>query len=71
MNNYRSIWTALIDVPFEQSWISVKNIRTRYAHAGQKGKPVVIMLHGTAGSWEGFAENLGPRPSTSIATRST
>jgi 2-hydroxy-6-oxonona-2,4-dienedioate hydrolase len=25
-----------------------------------KWKPVVIMLHGTAGSWEGFAENLGP-----------
>jgi 2-hydroxy-6-oxonona-2,4-dienedioate hydrolase len=60
MDNYRSIWTALIDVPFEQSWVHAKGIKTRYAHAGHSGKPVVIMLHGTAGSWEGFAENLGP-----------
>ncbi|MES1976406.1 MAG: alpha/beta hydrolase [Pseudomonadota bacterium] len=60
MENYRSIWTALIDVPFQQSWVHAKGIKTRYAHAGQSGKPVVIMLHGTAGSWEGFAENLGP-----------
>lgn len=60
MKNYRSIWTALIDVPFTQAWVDVKGIKTRYAHAGTPGKPVVIMLHGTAGSWEGFAENLGP-----------
>lgn len=60
MENYKSIWNALMDVPFEQSWVVANGIKTRYAHAGEFGKPVVIMLHGTAGSWEGFAENLGP-----------
>ena len=60
MKPYKSIWTALIDVPFTQAWVDVQGIKTRYAHAGTPGKPVVIMLHGTAGSWEGFAENLGP-----------
>jgi len=60
MKNFRSIWTALIDVPFTQGWADVKGVKTRYAHAGTPGKPVVLMLHGTAGSWEGFAENLGP-----------
>jgi len=60
MKPYRSIWTALIDVPFTQAWVDVNGIKTRYAHAGTAGKPVVVMLHGTAGSWEGFAENLGP-----------
>lgn len=60
MRPYRSIWTALIDVPFTQAWVDVQGIKTRYAHAGTPGKPVVVMLHGTAGSWEGFAENLGP-----------
>lgn len=60
MKPYRSIWTALIDVPFTQGWVDVNGIKTRYAHAGTIGKPAVVMLHGTAGSWEGFAENLGP-----------
>lgn len=60
MKKFRSIWTALIDVAFTQGWVDVQGIRTRYAHAGTPGKPVVLMLHGTAGSWEGFAENLGP-----------
>ncbi len=58
--NYQSIWTALMDVPFEQTWVDADGIRTRYARAGERGKPVAIMLHGTAGSWEGFARNLGP-----------
>lgn len=58
--NYQSIWTALMDVPFEQAWVDADGIRTRYARAGERGKPVVIMLHGTAGTWEGFARNLGP-----------
>jgi pimeloyl-ACP methyl ester carboxylesterase len=49
-----------MDVPFEQAWVDADGIRTRYARAGERGKPVVIMLHGTAGSWEGFARNLGP-----------
>ena len=60
MQTYKSIWNALTDVPFEQNWIAAAGVRTRFAHAGQRGRPVVLMLHGTAGSWENFAENLGP-----------
>ena len=58
--NHQSVWMALMNVPFEQAWVDAGGIRTRYARAGERGKPVVIMLHGTAGSWEGFARNLGP-----------
>ena len=58
--DYRSIWTSLLRVPFEQAWVQAGPLRTRYAHAGQRGRPAVVMLHGTAGSWEGFAANLGP-----------
>lgn len=60
MEDYKSIWTALVDVPFRQGWLDAGGIRTRYAHAGTPGRPVVLMLHGTAGSWENFARNLGP-----------
>ena len=56
---YRSIWTALMEVTFEQRWIDAGGIRTRYARCGPAGQPAVIFLHGTAGSWEGFAANLG------------
>jgi 2-hydroxy-6-oxonona-2,4-dienedioate hydrolase len=59
-HDYRSIWTALMRVPFEQAWVEAAGLKTRYAHAGQRGRPALLMLHGTAGSWEGFAANLGP-----------
>lgn len=59
-DDHRSIWTSLLQVPFEQKWVQAGGISTRYARAGQPGAPAVIMLHGTAGSWEGFASNLGP-----------
>ena len=57
---YRSIWTSLLSVPFEQKWIDAGGISTRYARAGSPDAPALILLHGTAGSWEGFAANLGP-----------
>ena len=57
---YRSIWTSLYDVEFEQRWINANGIQTRYMHAGSSDAPVLIMLHGTAGSWEGFSANIGP-----------
>ena len=57
---HRSIWTSLLTVPFEQGWVDAGGISTRYARAGSPHAPAVILLHGTAGSWEGFAANLGP-----------
>lgn len=56
--NYRSLWTGLRDTAFEQGFVDVEGLRTRYARSGQKGKPVLVMLHGTAGHWEAFSSNL-------------
>jgi 2-hydroxy-6-oxonona-2,4-dienedioate hydrolase len=59
-HSHRSIWTSLLTVPFEQRWVDAGGIATRYARTGAPDAPALIMLHGTAGSWEGFAANLGP-----------
>jgi 2-hydroxy-6-oxonona-2,4-dienedioate hydrolase len=58
-SDYRSIWTHLMTTPFRQDWIDVGGVRTRYVQAGDPDKPAVVMLHGTAGTWECFAANLG------------
>jgi 2-hydroxy-6-oxonona-2,4-dienedioate hydrolase len=57
IQDYRSIWTGLRDTTFEQGFVDVNGINTRYARSGTRGKPVVIMLHGTAGHWEAFSSN--------------
>jgi pimeloyl-ACP methyl ester carboxylesterase len=55
----RSIWRHLMTTPFTQDWADIGGIRTRYVHAGKKGSPAIVMLHGTAGTWECFSANLG------------
>ncbi len=57
---YRSIWGHLLTVPFEQGYLDAGGVRTRYWAAGPVDAPVLIMLHGTAGSVETFCANLGP-----------
>ncbi len=57
-NVYRSVWLELMDTPFEQNWVTAANIRTRYVRSGPRNAPAVIMLHGTAGSWETFCRNI-------------
>jgi len=57
IKDYRSIWTGLRDTAFEQGFVTVNGLNTRYAHAGKKGNPAVVMLHGTAGHWEAFSSN--------------
>jgi 2-hydroxy-6-oxonona-2,4-dienedioate hydrolase len=56
--SHRSIWTYLYQTPFALGWIDVAGVKTRYLEAGRKGAPVVIMLHGTAGSLETFCANI-------------
>jgi 2-hydroxy-6-oxonona-2,4-dienedioate hydrolase len=57
---FRSIWTDLRNVAFEQGWLDVKGTKIRYLRSGA-GKPrKVIMLPGTGGHAETFAPNLGP-----------
>ncbi|MES2534278.1 MAG: alpha/beta hydrolase [Pseudomonadota bacterium] len=55
---YESIWTHLSKVPHRLDWIDAGGIRTRYIQAGSPDKPALIMIHGTAGSLEGFCANL-------------
>ncbi len=55
---YRSLWTDLMSATFTQSWIDAGGVRTRYAQAGRSDRPALIMIHGTAGSWETFSANL-------------
>lgn len=55
---YRSIWMHLINTPFRQDWVDVGGVRTRYVQAGRADAPTVLMLHGTAGSWECFSPNI-------------
>lgn len=56
---YRSTWTDLMYTEFKQAWVDVKGVKTRYAQAGDPNAPALIMLHGTAGSWETYSATLG------------
>jgi len=51
-----SIWTGLLGVEFQQSYIDAGGIRTRAMHAGS-GTPL-ILLHGVGGHAEAYARNL-------------
>lgn len=56
---YRSIWTYLSTVPHQLTWIDCAGVRTRCLLAGPEDGPVVLLLHGTAGSLENFCANYG------------
>lgn len=53
-----SLWQELRNTPFAQGWADARGIRTRYLHAGQKGQPALIFLHGTGGHSEAYLRNL-------------
>src|SRR5690606_29642423 len=57
MNNYKSIWKYLFRTPHRLNWVDVEGVSTRYLEAGTPGAPVLILLHGTAGSLENFCAN--------------
>lgn len=56
--SFTSIWTDLQGVEFEQRYINVNGIRTRYLHAGERGSPALIFIHGTGGHAEAYIRNL-------------
>jgi 2-hydroxy-6-oxonona-2,4-dienedioate hydrolase len=58
MAGYHSIWSDLQGVAFEQGYVDAGGIRTRYLHAGRKGAPVLLFLHGTGGHAEAYVRNL-------------
>lgn len=55
-----SIWMDLLKVPFRQDYLYAGGVKTRFLSSGEKGKPLLIFLHGTAGHAEAFTRNLGP-----------
>ncbi len=55
---YRSIWQHLQRTAFRQDFVEAGGIRTRYVQAGNPRHPPVVMLHGTAGTWEAFCATL-------------
>lgn len=61
---YRSVWTYLNTVPHALSWVDAGGVRTRYLETGNPEGPVVLLLHGTAGSLENFCANYGPLAQT-------
>jgi 2-hydroxy-6-oxonona-2,4-dienedioate hydrolase len=56
--SYKSVWTDLQGVDFEQRYVDAGGIRTRYLHAGKKGAPALIFIHGTGGHAEAYIRNL-------------
>ena len=55
---YRSVWSELYATEFRQSWVDAGGLKTRFIEAGSPSNPPLILLHGTAGSWENFALNV-------------
>ncbi len=45
-------------VPFVQGYLDAGGVRTRYLHAGDEGKPPLILLHGSGGHAEAYVRNL-------------
>jgi 2-hydroxy-6-oxonona-2,4-dienedioate hydrolase len=57
--SHTSLWADLQGLAFEQAYVDVDGVRTRYLHAGQKGRPALIFIHGTGGHAEAYSRNLG------------
>ena len=58
MEDLETIWHDLQGVPFEQGFIDVDGVRTRYLHAGDPAQPTLVLLHGSAGHAEAYVRNL-------------
>lgn len=55
---FESIWSDLQGVPFSQGYLFAGGVRTRYLRAGDPAKPVLMLLHGSAGHAEAYVRNL-------------
>ncbi|RYD85311.1 MAG: alpha/beta hydrolase [Sphingomonadales bacterium] len=56
--SHASVWADFRGTSFSQGWLDAGGIRTRYLHAGEKGKPVLLLLHGVGGHAEAYSRNL-------------
>ena len=55
---FESVWSDLQGVPFSQGFLDAGGVRTRYLHAGDPSKPVLVFLHGSGGHAEAYVRNL-------------
>lgn len=58
MSTHHSFWADLRGGSFSQGYLTAGGIRTRYLHAGEGGKPPLILIHGTGGHAEAYTRNL-------------
>lgn len=58
MSTHHSFWADLRAGSFSQGYLAAGGIRTRYLHAGERGKPPLILIHGTGGHAEAYTRNL-------------
>ena len=56
--DFESVWGDLQGVPFAQGYLDAGGVRTRYLHAGDQDKPVLVLLHGSGGHAEAYVRNL-------------
>lgn len=57
-SSYPSFWGDLRAGAFEQGYLDAAGVRTRYLHAGERGKPGLVLLHGTGGHADCYTRNL-------------
>src|SRR6476469_2597657 len=55
---FESVWSDLQGVPFSQGFLNAGGVRTRYLHAGDPSRPVVVFLHGWGGHAEAYVRRL-------------
>jgi 2-hydroxy-6-oxonona-2,4-dienedioate hydrolase len=58
VSEHESVWSDLQGVPFSQGYLAAGGVRTRYLRAGDPGKPVLMLLHGSGGHAEAYVRNL-------------
>lgn len=57
-NEFTSVWSDLNQVEFSQGFLQAGPYRTRYLHAGDDSKPLLLLMHGITGHAEAYARNL-------------
>lgn len=55
---YTSVWSDLNQVEFSQGFLETASYSTRYLHAGDSTKPLLLLLHGISGHAEAYVRNL-------------
>lgn len=58
MPEFESVWSDLQGVPFSQGYLDAGGVRTRYLHAGDHDKPLLLLLHGSGGHAEAYVRNI-------------